>query len=140
MKFQDQPQVIEDSTLSYGGDCGSGVSSEKECTSSASSGVSYNDSTKLSGSGLTCEDPTKPETSLDSSSLYPSVFEEQSSTSREDLQSAEADTSLEASKSSGPQQSCLRQRNMLLKWLQHLQKKMIHRIQNLYKLSNLGDL
>ena len=68
----------------------------KECTSSASSGVSYNDSTKLSGSGLTCEDPTKPETSLDSSSLYPSVFEEQSST-RQDLQSAEADTSLEAS-------------------------------------------
>ena len=102
VKFQDQPQVIEDSTLSYGGDSGSGVSSEKECTSSASSGVSYNDSTKLSGSGLTCEDPTKPETSLDSSSLYPSVFEEQSSTSREDLQSAEAGTSLEASKSSGP--------------------------------------
>ena len=56
--------------------------------------------TKLSRSGLTCEDPTKPETSLDSSSLYPSVFEEQSSTSREDLQSA--DTSFEASKSSGP--------------------------------------
>ena len=99
VKFQDQPQVIEDSTLSYSGDSGTGVSSEKECASSASSGVSYNDSTKLSGSGLTCEDPTKPETSLDSSSLYSSVFEEQSSTSRH---SAEADTSLEASKSSGP--------------------------------------
>ena len=42
-----------------------------------------------------------PEASLDSSSLYPSVFEEQSSTSKEDLQSAKADTSLEASKSSG---------------------------------------
>ena len=25
VKFQDQPQVIEDSTLSYGGDSGSGV-------------------------------------------------------------------------------------------------------------------
>ena len=55
-------------------------------------------------------------------------------------QSAEADTSLEASKSSGPTTVLLRQRNMLLKWLQHLQKKMIHRIQNLYKLSSLGDL
>ena len=102
VKFQDQPQVIEDSIPSYGEDSGSGVSSEKKCTSSAGSGVSCNDSTKLSGSGLTSEDPTKPETSLDSSSLYSSVFEEQSSTSREDLQSAEADTSLEASKSSGP--------------------------------------
>ena len=40
----------------------------------------------------------------------------------------------------GPQQSYLRQRNMLLKRLQHLQKKMIHRIQNLYKLSSIGDL
>ena len=38
---------------------------------------------------------------MDLSSLYPSVFEEQSSTG-EDLQSAEAVTSLEASKSSGP--------------------------------------
>ena len=72
------------------------------CPSSTGSGVSSNDSTKLSGSGLTYEDPTKPETSLDLSSLYSSVFEEQSSTSRENLQSAEADTSLEASKSSGP--------------------------------------
>ena len=102
MKFQDQPQVIEDSTLSYGGDSGSGVSSEKEGTSSTGSSVSPNDSTKLSGSGLTYEHPTKPETSLDLSSLYPSVFKEQSSSSREDLQSAEDDTSLEASKSSGP--------------------------------------
>ena len=101
VKFQDQPQVIEDSTPSYGGDSGSGVS-EKECTTSAGSDVSSNDSTKLSRSSLTCEDPTKPETSFDSSSLYPSVFEELSSNSREDLQSAEADTSLEASKSSGP--------------------------------------
>ena len=143
VKFQDQPQIIGDSDLSYGGKSGSGVSFEKECTSSAnsgasledstksmnygasfgdstksggtgsgaspqdstkfsSSGASSNDSTKFNGSGLSCEDPTKSEDSLDLSSLFPSVFEDQSLSRRDDLQSAEADTSLEASKSSGP--------------------------------------
>ncbi|MCG8626729.1 MAG: hypothetical protein MJE68_32600, partial [Proteobacteria bacterium] len=65
------------------------------------SGNSLKDSTKFSGLGLSCEDSTKLENSLDSSSLDSSVFEEQFS-STDDLQSAEADTSLEASKSSGP--------------------------------------
>ena len=143
VKFQDQPQIIEDSDQSYGGNSGSGVSFEKECTSSANSGASLEDSTKsmnygasfgdstksggtgsgispqdstkingsgaspkdstkFSGSGLSCEDPTKSEDSLDLSSLFSSVFEDQSLSRRDDLQSAEADTSLEASKSSGP--------------------------------------
>ena len=143
VKFQDQPQIIEDSNQSYGGNSGSGVSFEKECPSSANSGASLEDSTKsmnygvsfgdstksggtgsgvspqdstkfngsgaspkdstkFSGSGPSCEDPTKSEDSLDLSSLFSSVFEDQSLSRRDDLQSAEADTSLEASKSSGP--------------------------------------
>ena len=142
VKFQTQPQIIGDSSPSYGGDSSFGVSSEKECTNSTdsgaslgdftksmSSGVSFGDSTKsggtdsgacpqdspkfndsgtssknstkFSGLGLSCEDSTKLENSLDVSSLDPSVFEEESS-SRENFQSAEADTSLETSKVSGP--------------------------------------
>ena len=88
-----------DSTKSGGTD--SGVSPQ-DSTKFHGSGASPKDSTKFSGSGLSCEDPTKSEDSLDLTSLFSSVFEDQSLSGRDDLQTAEADTSLEASKSSGP--------------------------------------
>ena len=87
-----------DSTKSGGTDSGA---SPQDSTKFNNSGTSPKDSTKFSSLGLSCEDSTKLENSLDTSSLDPLVFEEQSS-STEDLQSAEADTSFEASKLSGP--------------------------------------
>ena len=97
-----------DSTMTGGTDSGA---SPQDSTKFNDSGTSPKNSTKFSSSGLSCEDSTKLENSLDTSSLDPSVFEEESS-SRE--KSAEADTSWKPPKQVGPHQSYLRQRNRLL--------------------------